>query len=149
MLCLSQNKSFVSKKKKNSRKRSLGLKAIHILMEIYCAIWFLKMYTNLSGSEMEYEFRLFDMVSSDLCVRIDRLIDRDLLEGFRTDILNQWKDNKKLNIVQLFKKVNFVELHGYWIILLTPLILLCSNVFSFSCVVFWYKRNSKFSSNKT
>ena len=54
------------------------------------------MYTNLSGSEMEYEFRLFDMVSSDLCVRIDRRIDRDLLEGFRTDILNQWKDNKKI-----------------------------------------------------
>ena len=50
---------------------------------------FLKIYTNLSGSEMEYEFRLFDMVSSDLCVRIDRRIDRDLLEGFRTDILNQ------------------------------------------------------------
>ena len=71
------------------------------------------MYTNLSGSEMEYEFRLFDMVSSDLCVRIDRRIDRDLLEGFRTDILNQSKDNKKLNIVQLFKKVNFVELHRY------------------------------------
>ena len=45
--------------------------------------------TYLSGSEMEYEFRLFDMVSSDLCVRIDRRIDRDLLEGFRTDILNQ------------------------------------------------------------
>ena len=65
------------------------------------------MYTNLSGSEMEYEFRLFDMVSSDLCVRIDRRIDRDLLEGFRTDILNQWKDNKKLNIVQLFKKGQF------------------------------------------
>ena len=62
------------------------------------------MYTNLSGSEMEYEFRLFDMVSSDLCVRIDRRIDRDLLEGFRTDILNQWKDNKKLSIVQLFLK---------------------------------------------
>ena len=45
--------------------------------------------TYLSGSEMEYEFRLFDMVSSDLCVRMDRRIDRDRLEGFRTDILKK------------------------------------------------------------